>query len=310
MNGELLPVWARTWQEIWLRLAKSQRAPADLFVELVRNVAPAPRQPTQPPAPSTEAFNSDGQLIDSTAIQLRSEYEAAMESYSAYRNAYETALNSEADAREFFHRALGTISSELEATNLLEIAYETLVAYGDDRLTSRFRKLVGDFIVSFNLRYELREKCSLHPTLPGVFAKLISEVRKVADQDSHLNDLLTEFEEAFADLKTSRSQSRMKTCLQKQYNLLEALGRRYPGVTETTLGAICNQLDWPHAAVKEVGKKLYGFGSNYPGVRHAGNTDGVMRQLNMKDFVSLSLMLASFTPYVTSGLNSDLCYSA
>lgn len=310
MSGELLPVWPRTWQEIWSRLAKHADAPDDFFVQLVSDLAPQPLQPPAPPQPSLEAYNQSGELIEFSALEARSDYEASIARYTEDRNIYESALNSEERARAFFRVLLGRVSTESEAIVFLEQSYEALRVYGNDGLITRFRELVVAFLLGFNLRYELRAEFSLHATMSGLFTKLISEVRRIAQTDNHLAGLLSEFEEAFADLRANRTQARMKTCLQKQYNMLEALGRNCPNVTATTLGAICDQLDWPHEKMKEVGKNLYRFGSDYPGVRHGGTPGNALRDLQMRDFVSISLMLASFAPYVTNGLDSDLCYSA
>ncbi|MHB8267957.1 hypothetical protein [Bradyrhizobium sp.] len=310
MNGELLPVWGQSWQEVWIRLSKSTMAPDDLFVELVGGLAIPPRQPSAPAAPPVGAFNAEGVLVDQNALSARQEYETALERYSKIRSEYETALTSEVVAKSYFRKLLVGVSSEAGAINFLELAHGTLVGYGEMSLTTRFRRIVCEFIAKFSLRYELRGDFSFHTTIPGVFTKLISEVKKLAGADPHLRELLLEFEEAFGDLRNDQTQSRIKTSLQKQFNLLEALGQKYPNVSETTLGAICNQLDWPHATIKEVGKKLYGFRSNYPGLGHGGTSSSVLRQLEMKDFVSLSLMLASLTPYLAYGLDSDLCYTA
>ena len=310
MNGELLPVWDRGWQEVWLPLSKSSTAPEDLFVELVGGLAISPQPPASPAAPPASAFDLEGILIDAGSLAARREYEVAMEKYTERRSEYESALTSEAIAKSFFRKLLGHVPNEASAIDFLELAHATLLSYGNARLTDRFRNLVCKFITRFSLRYELRGEFSLHATIPGVFTKLISEVKKLAATDSHLNDLLLEFEQAFSDLRTDHTQARIKTSLQKQFNLLEALGQKCPGVSETTLGAICNQLDWPHTTIKDVGKKLYGFRSDYPGVGHGGNARGVLRQLQMRDFVSLSLILASLTPYLAHNLDFDLCYSA
>ena len=309
MNGELLPVWPRTWREIWLRLASSNCAPDDLFIELVSSLAPPPKQPSSPKAPPPDAFDAEGKLIDQAALQARDDYDALMRSYSDYRDRYELALNSETQARAFFRRLLAKIDSEGSAVDFLEAADGALGSFGNLQLLSRYRRLAGEFVSRYSLRYEIRQDFALHPTISGVFAKLISELKIITGANSHLRDLLAEFEESFADLKSNRTQARIKTCLQKQFNLLEALGASCPNVTETTLGAICGQLDFPHATIRAVGQKLYGFGSNYPGVRHAGSPTSALRSLEMRDFVSLSLMLASFTPYLVHGINSDRCYS-
>ncbi len=264
MNGELLPVWDRSWQEVWLRLSKSSMAPKDIFVELVRGIASSPKQPIPPAVPPMSAFDAKGILIDKTALNARLEYKVAMEEYAEIRNEYEAALGSELAARSFFRKLLSAVSNEAKAIDFLESAHATLVAYSDVRLVARFRKIVSDFITRFSLRYELRGAFSLHATVPGVFTKLMSEMRKLTAADPHLTDLLLEFEEAFSDLRTDQNPARIKTSLQKQFNLLEALGQKCPNVSETTLGAICNQLDWPHATIKEVGKNSMGSGLTIP----------------------------------------------
>lgn len=312
MNGELLPAWQRSWHEIWIPLSKSAIAPDDIFVELVRSIAVVPQQPMAPPLPSEDAYDADGILTEPAALQAVVAYTAAMLQFESYRDDYETALSgaSGVAAKPFFKKLHREVNSETVAIEFLEMAWSSLVGYENDRLSSRYRELVSNFLTKFNIRYELSKPFRLHATVPGVFTKLFSEVKRISKADPHLNNLLLEFEEAFSDLRLDRSQSRIKTCLQKQFNLLEALGQRCPSVTETTLGAICNQLDWPHATIRDVGKRLYGFRSDYPGVGHGGNAQGVLRQLEMKDFVGLSMMLASFMPYVTHNLDCNHCYSA
>jgi hypothetical protein len=310
MNAELLPVWASTWPELWSRLAKSAEAPDDLFIGLVGELATEPQPPAVPLPPSPHAFDEAGALVDRATIRARDEYDKAQLLYNSARDKYVSALSSEPLAKQFFRGMLLKISSEYDAVKFLESVHESLIALEYNDLTNIYKKLVVEFLQKFSLRYEMRGPFSLRATMPGVFVKMMREIKIIACGDAHLRSLMEEFEEAFSDLREERTQAKIKTCLQKQFNLVEGLGGRYPGVTELTLGAMCNQLDWPHATVKELGKKLYGFGSSYPGVRHAGNPQGVLRNLDMRDFVSLSLMLASFTPYVTHGLEADRCYSA
>jgi hypothetical protein len=94
MNGELLPVWDRSWHEVWLRLSKSSMAPEDLFVELVGGIATPPVQPIPPAAPSANAFNTEGVLVDLVALNARKEYELATGRYTERRSEYESALTS------------------------------------------------------------------------------------------------------------------------------------------------------------------------------------------------------------------------
>ena len=103
------------------------------------------------------------------------------------------------------------------------------------------------------------------------------------------------------------SDGRIKTCIQKQVNLLEAIGRACPGVTQTTLGGICDQVNtWPHQKIKEAMKNLYGFASDYPGIRHSGTPANAVRTIDMRDMIAISILLAGFTPYLSIELNADI----
>jgi len=125
-------------------------------------------------------------------------------------------------------------------------------------------------------------------------------------------NLLAGFVDKFSlryDLRHDCSDGRIKTCIQKQVNLLEAIGRTAPGVTGTTLGTICNQAGtWPHDKLKEAMKDLYGFASDYPGIRHGGTPANARRAVDMRDMVAMSILLAGFTPYLAAQLDADVMY--
>ena len=55
----------------------------------------------------------------------------------------------------------------------------------------------------------------------------------------------------------------------------------------------------PHKTVKECLKKLHGFCSDYPGIRHAGNPNGRLRDLEPRDAILICLLLLSFSGYLT-----------
>ncbi|WP_178082663.1 hypothetical protein [Pseudomonas sp. ACM7] len=96
----------------------------------------------------------------------------------------------------------------------------------------------------------------------------------------------------------------IKTCLQKQINLLEALGRDNPKVNEYALSSICDQLPhWPHAKVRNALKSLYGFTCDYPGIRHGGKPGSVEGNIEMRDMLALCILFTGFTPYLTDRLD-------
>ena len=191
----------------------------------------------------------------------------------------------------------------------LERAFNVFVGYGDEPFRNKYFLLTDRFLRKYNLRYDLRRPFTLHPTLPGMFARLVDEMKAYTMRDAHLHQLMQDFEDALRDLRDNPTPARMKTCMQKEFNLIEGIGQRCPGVTANTLGEICGQVAfWPHATLREAVKKLYGFRSNYPGLGHAGNPQGVLREIEMRDLVAVSVVLAGFSPYLTDQINSDTVY--
>lgn len=273
MRGEFLGVWAETWGEIWEPLAAHEASPNDLFAELYRELAAAFKT-----KPSIEEL---AEIIDDP--------------------------NRSAEA--FKKASAQDLAGERSLVAFLENAHGVLEDLAGDPLSNHYFLLLTSFIDKFSLRYDLRRPCTLCPTLPGVFASLLGDLHSLVAQDAHLNTLMTEFEDTVRDLRFGCSDARIKACIGKQVMLLEGLGHACPGVTEKTLGAMADELNsWPHATVRESLKKLYGFASDYPGIRHGTSAKGVLRPLEMRDMVAICILLAGFTPYLTDGLNSDTVY--
>ena len=110
-----------------------------------------------------------------------------------------------------------------------------------------------------------------------MFASLVRDLRAITSQDTHLDNLMKDFEESVRDLRIDCSDRRIKTSIQKQVNLLEALGRVHPGVKCKTLGAISKQLkNWPHKEVIYALQSLYRFTCDYPWIRHGGTPTSVV----------------------------------
>lgn len=279
MRGELIGVWSETWREIWLPLVdqplgeEGEGVPDDIFCELYRALAPS-----LSPCPSVE--------------DLADTIDNPVQSRDAFENTSATELADERALVGFF-----------------ESAHDALEELGGDELANRYFNLLLGFIEKFSLRYDLRRPCILCPTLPGVFASLVRDLRALTNQDPHLDALMKDFEDAVRDLRHDVSDRRIKTCIQKQVNLLEAIGRAAPGVTGTTLGAICNQVStWPHEKLKAAMKDLYGFASDYPGIRHGGTPASALRAVDMRDMVAMSILLTGFTPYLESRLSADAIF--
>lgn len=213
-------------------------------------------------------------------------------------------------SRRYFRR-LGANSwgSERALLNFLEGVHPLLMDFDGELLANRYFVLLRQFIEKYNLRYDLRRPCILCPTLPGMFASLIEDMGRFTRRDAHLHTLMRDFEESVRDLRFGRTDHRIKTCIQKQVNLLEAIGRAAPGVTGTSFTEMCNQVEaWPHELVRQSLKDLYHFTCDYPGIRHAGSPDNVIRKVDMRDMVALSILLAGFTPYLTEEVSAEAVY--
>lgn len=273
MHGELIQIWPATWREIWSKLSRNPAAPADLYCQLY------------------------GELVGALATQPDSQALADI-------------INNPVRSKEEFKKTRARdIHGERSLVTFLEQAQTILYEQGGDPLANHYFNLLETFIEKFNLRYDLRRPCTLCPTLQGIFSSLIRDLRALTSRDRHLDGLMKEFENAIRDLRIDRSDSRIKTCIQKQVNLLEAMGRSCPGVTNRTLGAICNQVNtWPHEKVKEAMQNLYGFASDYPGIRHGGTPANAIRDIEMRDMVAMSVLLTGFTPYLTDQLDADVEY--
>ena len=81
--------------------------------------------------------------------------------------------------------------------------------------------------------------------------------------------------------------------------------------TTDTLGVICNRWAcWPHITVRESLKKLYGFCSDYPGIRHPGHPEAKLREYFSQragppwsHFRSFSAFLTTRTKHISLPFN-------
>lgn len=275
MKGELVGVWSEMWRHVWKKLSDHPAAPDDLFSELLVELNSALQAPLDPAT---------------TLAELVASPEKAKTAFRQIKGA--------------------SLIGEVAAVKFLESAHFTIEDFDSPALTNRYFKLVASFIDSFSLRYELRRPFSLHTTLEGVFTRLMKDLRTATMADAQLSGLMLDFDEAIRDLKQEQSPRRIRVCIQAQMSLLEAVASRNPEVTQTTLGKMCNEINsWPHATVKIAMSNLYGFASNYPGIRHAGVPESVLREIDMRDMVGMTIILAGFTPYLTPLLNSQSIYS-
>lgn len=312
MRGSLLNVWQETWGSIWKHIqadfedvadevaevTNAHQLPKDfepfedlmsaLYVEAYKAFTPSLRGI---PNASAQSVEQDGNYALVGAIDI-----------GAISNDFKRA------EIEFAAIKAGFFASEYSLVQFCENAYDVIEEF-DSRLAARYRALLRLFIEKFSLRYEVRDPCELCPTLPGIFASLVLRLKTSCQGDAHLSELMSDFEESLMDLRAKSTGRKIKTCMAKQINLLEAIAARHPDTSRNTIGAICGDLNsWPHDSLCESMKNLYKFTCDYPGIRHGGTPSNAARPIDMRDLLCVSIMLVGFAPYLSNDINADLVY--
>lgn len=281
MRGEFIGVWSETWREIWQPVLSQpldetgETLSEDIFCELYRALAPALRV-----TPSVEDL---ADIIDDPTQS---------------RNAFENAQ-------------AGDLAGERELVGFFESLHGVLEEFedpGDDALTNRYFNLLAGFIEKFSLRYDLRRPCVICPTLPGIFTNLVRFLEALGETDANVARRLRDFKEALQDLRLGPTEARIGNCVAKQIMLLEAIASA-GGACGTDLAALSKSVsDWPHPAVRASLLSLYGFASDFPGLRHGTPSQGMARDLDMRDMVAMSILLTGFAPHLNRGLSADAIY--
>lgn len=272
MRGRLVDAWKYIWPEIW--------EPLELFFE-------------DPDGVYVDLFI---QLERSLKVRLKT---ASAENQEAHATYFETS-NDPIKARDFL-KDIGAenLAGDPAIVMFFQNAYDVFNEYNED-IAKEFFQLLDEFISCHNLRYKLQNSpFQLQPHLPGVFASLFSEIANTTLQDNHLHGLMKDFEHSFYRVSVSHNAADMKRFIANACILAEGLGCQHPEAGKSsTLGALCGSIQcWPHSALQEAIKKVYGFCSDYPGIRHAGNPEGQLRELEIKDSIIVSLILLTASGY-------------
>lgn len=268
MIGRLIDRWQYTWADIWEPLGNLPDVPIDLYNELYRvAIEKLSRKPTY--RDLVVAFN-DPEIAQVAFQELRG----------------------------------GSFKGELEVVALFEEIYEALEEFGVNGLHVEYKSLVELFLNRYNLRYRLVQPFNLLIQLPWLYADIYSELVRLNHSNSHLDELMDDFEKSF-DLFTRTKRDRdLKASITRASNYAEGIAAAMSDNWGGTLGRMVDQLGvWPHEKVKESIKNLYHFCSDYPGIRHAGNKANQLRDLDAKDTILLSAMLMVFSSYMHDQLD-------
>lgn len=269
MIGSFTECWKYAWADLWSVLARSRRAPVDLFVQLYRE--------------ATDFLENE------PTYQM-----------------LELAANDANHAQQAFEAIRGEdFGSEISIVQFMESAFGTLGELDVPRFEKLYAHLVRRFIRKYNLKYRVDRPFRLRLILPGVFAEFYDSLSRANRADPHLLQLMNNFESAFGSYARTREEHSLTASITNAFIYAEGLAGKTLG-EDNTLGQLCDCLQcWPHATVRESLKKLYGFRNHYPGLGHAGNRIGKLRDLQPRDAVVVSLLILAFSGYLTDEVRID-----
>ncbi|WP_415714460.1 hypothetical protein [Roseibium sp.] len=304
----------------------------DLWADFLREAIPEPQPPVEP---IYSTFNDEGEIFLPGDRQAYQAHLRALEDHQRRLEAYNDAATNGALAWVFIESFFEhTTTTEKQLVKAIEDAFGPFQDHGGDALSNEYFRLVERFVEKFSLRYDLRRPTyergfTLHPTLPGLFSRLLRHLKANINQDPALADLMLDFEEAVRDLKEERTSRRIKQCIAAQFNLFEAILTQHPDVIAyneevarhnatgqgrrrrpvNTFGAMCDKAQvWPHDELMTSAKSLYKFASDYPGIRHGGTPAHQKREIDMRDMISMTIVLAGFSPYFSASIDPDSIY--
>jgi hypothetical protein len=263
MIGNLRERWEYTWADIWEPLGSLPQAPRDLYMQLYRM--------------STEYMRRRPRYQDLEVIV----------------NSPEMAL------AEFQSMQGGQFRDEMATVQFIERVYAFVVDSGKRILMRRYVEYVSNFLVKYNLRYEVAEPFSLHVSLPALYGDIYEQLRQVNAANPHLAGLMNDFEVSFSDFVRTRAQRDFRMSLARASNYAEGIAAAELNRPGDTLGRMCDLLEvWPHQDIREAIKHLYWFCSDYPAIRHAGNPNNSLRELEVKDTIIVSALFFAASGYL------------
>lgn len=284
MKGHFRLIIDRVFVELWQPLTEHWECPDNIFGEIYAGLKPFLRKPTE-----EFVMEADG-TIRAGYISLDSHLERAMSD-----PAFAEQLVSSLSAHDF--------ESESCICGALTKLYVVLGDVAGSNLASRYLELLKQFIDRYSLRYYVDDEARLWISFSGLASALFWQLRLSAEGDDHIVQQLNSFEQALADCLAEPGETRIKTVIQKQVNVLEAFGAAHSGTSKMSLGTMFKSIgDWPHDSLADSARELYTFTNSYPGIRHGGTADEAKRSLDMRDLASVTLSLVGLVAYVADGL--------
>lgn len=278
MIGRLTDSWKYTKDEIWGPLSKVKDAPKDLHIELYQTAMNYFKN-------QLDYRKNYDEFQNAEMVKIWNDPQTAKK---AFQQIKKEEFKGELEIVAFFEEVHRVIEEDLE----------------NDVLSNRYFNLVNRFLSTHNLRYRLIRPFQLIVQLPWVYADIYRELNQINERDLHLQELMDDFEDAFDKFVRTRRKRDLRISIARASNYAEGVAATRLKVNKGNLGEMCDSLVkeqvWPHKTVQQSLKELYGFCSDYPGVRHAGNKKSKLRILNEKDTIIISALLIAYSGYISN----------
>ena len=290
MSGSLRLVVDRAFDELWQPLTNYDDCPANVFGETYAGVRPFLREPTP------EFVRDDDGTIRDYAVNLNDQMAVAM---------------SDSETAEHLLTSLSkdNFESEADALRAISSTYSVLLEVATEDLASNYLNLLKMFVDRYNLMYYVDENAALWISFSGLATALFGQIRFAARGNRQLRKQFNAFEHALAECLADPVESRIMTAIQKQCNVLEAIGSHHHLVSgnKNTLSSIVKQVDsWPHESLREATRLVYEFASDYPGIRHGNVGDSALRDLDLRDLAGVAVSLVGLGAYLTDAVESQV----
>ncbi len=248
-------------------------------------------------------------------------------SFTSFKQSFEAADDADyaGSALDALHyTALPEFVLEVDIQAFLEATYELLWDEHAPAWADHFTRLIGDFIEKFHLPYKLCPAFRLMPLISGQAFRINELIENWAGPHGDLQEFWGAFEEAY--YVCLRLNGDKKTPIHKMASYVEAVVADKINEKRGSLGGLLTKYEklglFPHqskisGSLDDILKpmatisvidavipakaslgKLYGFTSDYPGIRHPGTPPAKNRELTIDDTVMLSFLLFAWSGYL------------
>jgi hypothetical protein len=307
--GSFRKSWPYFAEEIYLPLANLEEdsPPNDMFSEIGRLYMGVVSNSYN------EARRDIESNIDSAfGVLSATRYAQLADIYKDEMGDFEKSLSGIQDY-ENLHQAIDILiesypPSFLEERHILHFLEELhgLISDYGKALAVSYCALLDRFKEKYGLAYEIRMPFEIRPLISAEFSRMYQALRAEKGRvNGDLLELLSSFEHSYGAYVRNGHNEDLKHAIDRAFCFLEgSIGEKINkrGKTLSDLAKECERTGLlPHkGSLANSLNNLYGFPSNYPHLRHAGQPRSKLRDLEKHDCIALSLMALLWAGYVNS----------